>query len=155
MKLLIVCSHYPPFRSPESAHALLLCEEMAARGIEVDLLTSELLSDFPAPDGFRIHPVMKSWGYRHFLELVLFICRRRPDAVLLIYIDWIYGCHPMVTYLPAALRRVRPNLPFVTQFENQSGLTDRKIPSGIKNRVLKSLLALFAGPRGLHETYGA
>src|SRR5260370_26817940 len=48
MRLLILRSHYPPRRSPKSAHTLLLCEELAARGIEVDLLTSGLLPDFPA-----------------------------------------------------------------------------------------------------------
>ncbi len=31
MRLLILRSHYPPRRSPESAHTLLLCEQLAAR----------------------------------------------------------------------------------------------------------------------------
>ena len=78
MRLLILRSHYPPRRSPESAHTLLLCEQLAARGIEVDLLTSELLPDFPAPKGFRLHPWMKSWGWRQFPSLLFSISRLRP-----------------------------------------------------------------------------
>jgi hypothetical protein len=58
MKLLIVCSQYPPRRSPESTHTLLLCEQLAARRVEVDLLTSELLPGFPAAKGFRLHARM-------------------------------------------------------------------------------------------------
>ena len=36
MRLLILCSHYTPRPSPEIAHTLLLCEQLAAREIEVD-----------------------------------------------------------------------------------------------------------------------
>ena len=78
MRLLSLCSHYPPRRSPESAHTLLLCEQLAARGIEVDLLTSELLPDFPAPKGFRLHPRMKSLGWRQLPSLLFSIRRLRP-----------------------------------------------------------------------------
>src|SRR5215831_9419747 len=117
MKILVISSQYPPHRSPESAHTLLLCEQLAARGLEVDLLTSELLPGSPAPKGFRLHPLMKSWGFRHLFSLVLFIRRLRPDAVLLIYIDWIYGYNPMVSFTPAVFKWLRPDMPFVTQFE--------------------------------------
>ena len=155
MRLLILCSHYPPRRSPESAHTLLLCEQLAARGIEVDLLTSELLPDFPAPKGFRLHPRMKSWGWRQFPSLLFTIRRLRPDAVLLIYIDWIYECHPMVTFVPAALRWLHPRTPFVTQFENVSGLSGMISPNGTMNRFAKWFASLLAGRRQLHPTYGS
>ena len=81
MRLLILRSHYPPRRSPESAHILLLCEQLAARGIEVDLLTSELLPDFPAPKGFRLHPWMKSWGWRQFPSLLFSIQPASPQML--------------------------------------------------------------------------
>ena len=155
MRLLIVCSQYPPRWSPESAHTLLLCEQLAARGVEVDLLTSELLPGFPAPKGFRLHPRMKSWGWRQFLSLLFAIRRLRPDAVLLIYIDWIYGCNPMVTFAPAALRWLRPCTPFVTQFENVSGLSGMIPPNGTKSRLLKRVVSWLAGRRGLHPIYGS
>ena len=155
MKLLIVSSQYPPRWSPESAHTLLLCEQLASRGIEVDLLTSELLPGFPAPKGFRLHPRMKSWGWRQFPSLLFAIRRLRPDAVLLIYIDWIYGCHPMVTFVPAALRWLQPHKPFVTQFENVNGLSEIISPNGAMNRFAKWFASLLAGRRGLHPTYGS
>ena len=155
MKLLIVSSHYPPRWSPESAHTLLLCEQLGGRGIEVDLLTSELLPDFPAPKGFRLHPRMKSWGWRQLPNLFFAIRQLRPDAVLLIYIDWIYGCHPMVTFSPAILRWLYPRTPFVTQFENVNGLSEIISPNGTINRFAKWFASLMAGRRGLHPSYGS
>lgn len=155
MKILVVSSQYPPHASPESAHTLLLCEELAARGVEVDLLTSELLPGFPAPKGFGLHPLIKSWGFRHFVKLVLFIRRLRPDGVLLIYIDWIYGWHPMVSLIPAVFRRLRPDMPFVTQFENVSGLTVNQPVYGRKAHLLKSLLGWLVGRRRLDPVYGS
>jgi hypothetical protein len=80
MRLLILRSHYPPRRSPESTHTLLLCEQLAARRIEVDLLTSELLPDFPAPKGFRLRPWMKSWGWRQFPSVLFSVSRLRPGC---------------------------------------------------------------------------
>jgi glycosyltransferase involved in cell wall biosynthesis len=155
MKLLIVSSHYPPRWSPESAHTLLLCEQLAARGIEVDLLTSALLPDSPAPKGFRLHPRMKSWGWCQFPSLLFSIRRLRPDAVLLIYIDWIYGCHPMITFAPALLRWLHPRMPFVTQFENVNGLSEIISPNGAMNRFAKWFASLLAGRLGLHPSYGS
>jgi len=155
MRLLIICSQYPPRRSPESAHVLLLCEELAARGVEVDLLTSKLLPGFPAPANFRLHPIMKSWGWSQFPILLRTIWRLRPDAVLLIYIDWIYACHPMISFAPAALRWLKPKMSFVTQFENVSGLSGMSPPNGRKNRLVKWLSNFLAGRRGIHPTYGS
>jgi glycosyltransferase involved in cell wall biosynthesis len=155
LKLLIVSSQYPPRPSPESAHTLLLCEQLAARGVEVDLLTSELLPGFPAPKGFQLHPRMKSWNWSQFPNLLFSIRRLRPDAVLLIYIDWIYGCHPMITFAPAILRWLHPRTRFVTQFENVSGASGIISPDGTKSRFAKWFASLLAGRRGLHPTYGS
>jgi hypothetical protein len=80
MKLLFVSSQYPPRPSPESAHTLLLCEQLAARGVEVDLLTSELLPGFPAPKGFQLHPRMKSWDWSQFPNLLFSIRGLRPGC---------------------------------------------------------------------------
>jgi polysaccharide biosynthesis protein PslF len=155
MRLLIVCSQYPPRHSAESAHTLLLCEQLATRGIEIHLLTSELLLGYPAPRGFRLHPVMKSWGWGQLPTLLRTIRRLNPDAVLLIYIDWIYGCHPMITFAPAALRWLQPRAPFVTQFENVSGLTGMTPPYGKTHRLFTRLISQLVGRRGLHPTYGS
>lgn len=98
---------------------------------------------------------MTGWGWSRFLPLMRLIRRLRPDAVLLIYIDWIYGCHPMITFAPAALRWILPKARFVTQFENQSGLTGMMPPGGIGKRLAGSLARLLAGRRGLHPVYGS
>jgi len=73
MRLLILCSHYPLRCSRESAHTFLLCEQLVARGMEVDLLTSELLPNFPAAKGFRLRLWMKSWDWTQFPNLLFSI----------------------------------------------------------------------------------
>src|SRR3712207_7440015 len=44
-----------------------------------------------------------------------------PDAILLLYIGWIYKHHPMITYAPTIARLLLPRVRFVTQFENALG----------------------------------
>ena len=155
MKILIVSSQYPPRPSPEGAHMLFLCEKLATGGEKVGLLTSNLLPGFPLPQGFRLYPLMKSWGWRQFPALLLNIRRLQPDVVLLNYLDWIYGCHPMITFLPAALRWVVPGMICVTQFGNVSGLTGALTPNGRKTRIVKRLVSWLVGRHGLHPVYGS
>lgn len=123
MRILVLCSTFPPARAPESAHALLLCEHLAERGLQVHLVTSAA----PPPTGghaFAVHPVMPSWGWRALPTLVRHIRAIRPDVILLIYVGWIYQFHPMVTYLPALCRLLVPRARFVTQFENVQLIPD-------------------------------
>jgi len=61
----------------------------------------------------------------------------------------------MITFAPAILRWLQPYKPFVTQFENVSGLSGMISPNGTMNRFAKWFVSLLAGRRGLHPTYGS
>ncbi len=116
MRVLVICSAFPPVVAPESAHARQLCRRLAADGVNVHLLTSVAAGD-GAGEPFVVHRVMPGWRWRHLPRLARVWRRVRPDAVLLMYVSWLYGAHPMVTWLPV-IRRGLPRARFVTQFEN-------------------------------------
>jgi FkbM family methyltransferase len=72
-------------------------------------------------------------------------------VVLLLYIGWVYGHQPMITFLPSICRRVLPGVPCVTQFEN----VDRHGPArSLLGRALRKAAALVAGPAGVHPVLG-
>ena len=110
-------------RAPESGHALFLAKTRQA-GMEIDLLTTKG-NDFvgPLPDGVRIHPIMDNWGWKQLIKLLYFVSSNRFDTILLIYIDWIYLFHPMITFFPSFARRLCRTRNIVTQLENESGLS--------------------------------
>ena len=142
MNFAVLCSHFPPKESPESAHAMFLCEKLAEKGYRVSLVTSRLLAGAPLPRGYTLYPVMNNWGWGELPILLKTIQYTRPDAILLVYIDWIYGCKPMVTFLPSIVKFFPKSIKFVTQFENISGLTDLKAPNGLLDRVFFKLARL-------------
>ena len=116
MRVLVISAAFPPVVAPESAHALLLCRRLVAAGVDVHLLTSADAGD-GAGEPFRVYPVMPAWRWRDLPRLFSVWRGVRPDAVLLMYVAWLYGGHPMVTWLPI-LRCGLPRVRFVTQFEN-------------------------------------
>lgn len=121
MRILVICSHYPPEASPESSHALLLCENLSRLGGEVHLVTSPLLQGAPVPRGFYVHPEITCWTWRGARQIVRATRRIDPDVVLLLYVGWIYENHPMITFAPTFLRWAGLRISFVTQFENTLG----------------------------------
>ena len=157
-RLLVISGAFPPIKAPESAHTLFLCEQLARRGLDVHLLTSQRAgAGAPGLDGLRVYPLMTDWRWRRLPTLARMLRTLRPDAVLLIYIDWIYGCHPMITFSPSLARRLLPDVPFITQFENEDGLSGGAPPSGLRAWLARTFAtwALAGRPRGLHASYGA
>lgn len=155
LRLLVVSGGFPPVEAPESAHTLHICEQLAAKGVDVHLLTNESAMIPQGLQEFHVYPGMKAWGWKQLLTIMFTVRRVRPAAVLLIYIDWIYKCHPMMTFVPAALRWLQPGLRIVTQFENESGLSSIIPPKEIKTGLIKTIFGLLTGWRGLHPLYGS
>jgi glycosyltransferase involved in cell wall biosynthesis len=155
LRLLIICSAFPPLRAPESGHALFLCEHLARAGAEVHLLTSKGNTfNGPLPSGIRIHAVMDDWSWKQLIKLLYFIRSNRFDAILLIYIDWIYQCHPMITFLPTFARRLCRTGNVVTQLENENGLSGMRSNERGRDRLLRALLAWLAGRKDVDPSYG-
>jgi glycosyltransferase involved in cell wall biosynthesis len=116
MKMLIISAAFPPMRAGEADHTLHLCQHLAARGLNIHVLTTKkdiITRHFP----FKVHPIMQNWTWSDLPRLVNFVKYCSPDAVLLIYSGWIYNDHPMITFVPTLSKILLPGVPFVTQFE--------------------------------------
>ena len=155
LRLLIICSAFPPIKAPESGHALFLCEHLARAGVEVHLLTTAG-NTFrgPLPSGVRVHAVMDNWSWKQLVKLLYFIRSNRFDTILLIYIDWIYQCHPMITFLPTFARRLCRTRSVVTQLENENGLSGMRSNERVRDRLMRGLIARFVGRKDVHPSYG-
>lgn len=116
MKILVVSSKFPPLLAPESAHTLFLCEKLAKHATVHLITSSAAATTRPLP--FTVHAIMPDWSWRSLPRLIGSIRSISPDAILLIYLSWIYDYHPMITFLPTVCRAVARKARFVTQFEN-------------------------------------
>lgn len=155
IRLLIISSAFPPTRAPESGHALFLCEHLARAGVEVHLLTTKGNAFAgPAPSGVTVHPVMDNWSWKQLIKLLHFIRSNRFDTILLIYIDWIYQCHPMITFLPTLAKRLCGVRTVVTQFENENGLSRIEPNNRMRDRIVRRLVTLLVTAKDVHPSYG-
>src|ERR1700681_59437 len=108
MRLLLISGMYPPARAAEADHARMLAEHLAARGVEVRVVTTRggatpLTTRAGAKseeNGCSVWRVMRRWSWRALPRLTWLLWRYRPDVVLLHYIGWIYGNHTMITFVP-------------------------------------------------------
>lgn len=151
MKLLVISAAYPPHRSGEATNAYYLCHNLAERGIDVHVLTSQGCVDHTHPR-ISLSPVMKRWSWAEMPRMARAIKRCAPDAVLLIYIGWVYHYEFMVTYGPTLCRRVLPGVPFVTRFENAMG-ADYRFTS-LPSRLFRKWMALSQGNESIDYCYG-
>jgi glycosyltransferase involved in cell wall biosynthesis len=141
--------------APESGHALFLCEHLARAGVEVHLLTHKDNNfNGPLPSGVKVYSLMDNWSWTQLVKLLHFIRSNRFDTILLIYIDWIYQCHPMITFLPTYVRRLCGTGNVVTQFENESGLSGMQPYERRRDRLMRALIAWLAGRKDVHPSYG-
>jgi len=155
LRLLIISSAFPPVRAPESGHAMFLCEHLARAGAEVHLLTTKgNRFDGSLPLGVRIHAVMDNWSWRQLPKLLNLVRSNRFDAILLIYIDWIYQCLPMITFLPTLARRLCGTRMVVTQLENENGLSGMQTSERAGARLMRRVMTGFAGWKDVHPSYG-
>jgi polysaccharide biosynthesis protein PslF len=142
-------------RAPETGHALFLCEHLARAGVEIHILTTKGNGfNGPPPSGVIVHSLMDHWGWKQLIKLLHFIRSNRFDTILLIYIDWIYQWHPMITFLPTFARRLCRAKSVVTQLENESGLSGMRSNERVPSRLMRALIAWLVGWKDVHPSYG-
>ncbi len=150
MRVLVVSGAFPPMPSAEANHTLHLSHQLVRRGIDVHVLTTRGAMTDGLP--FPVHPIMRNWSWREAPKFVSFLRRCKPDAVLMIYIGFIYNDHPMTTFLPTVARIARLDVPFVVQFENMMGASPDRC--GILTRVVRKVVALAVGPADVDYEFG-
>ena len=151
MRVLVISAAFPPMQAGEADHTLHLCQHLAARGLDVHLLTTRI--DLGARDlPFKIYPEIEDWSWRDLPRLARRLKRCSPDVVLLFYIGWIYNDHPMVTFAPTVSKSLLPGAPFITQFANAIGAVPEQ--TSLASRGIRKAVTTWAGKRGLDYRFG-
>jgi hypothetical protein len=83
-----------------------LCSHLAAKGCEIDVLTSKGYGHQKLPDRVQVHDWMQRWSWQELPRLIKFFRQVRPDAVFLYYIGFVYDDHRMITFAPTVSRFV-------------------------------------------------
>lgn len=144
MKVLVISAAFPPQRSGEATNAFHMCEQLAARGLDVHVLTTKREGGIDAP-GITVHPLMPGWSWAAVPTLVRFLRACAPDAVYLMYLGWTYDFQFMSTFLPTIVKRAVGAVPVVTRFENIGG-AGPQANSRLSRLVRKGVAALSSGP---------
>lgn len=139
MKVLVISAAFPPQQSGEATNAFHLCEQLAARGLDVHVLTSRREGTASTP-GITVHPVMRDWSWASVPTLVRFLRACAPDAVYLMYLGWTYDFQFMSTFLPSIVKRMLPDVPVVTRFENIGGAGPEQ--NSIVSRLIRKTVAV-------------
>jgi polysaccharide biosynthesis protein PslF len=150
MKLLVISGAFPPMPIAESGHTLHLCERLTLRDVDVHLLTTRGAVTEGLP--FNVHPIMRDWSWRDLPRFVRFMKQCSPDAVLMIYIPFIYNDYPMTTFGPTICKFALPGIPFVTQFENATSV--RTSPWSLLTRAIRRIAKGWVGAEGVDYEYG-
>ena len=142
---------FPPKKAPEADHALHLCRHLADHGVEMHVIAQKGCV-IPSHPRITVYPVMRKWSWSELSNLVRYAKRCSPDAIMLVYIGWIYAHQPMITFAPAILKRFLPNVSFVTLLEDAEG----SCPSltSLPARAIRKTLAQWLGPMGVDYEFG-
>ncbi|MCF2939763.1 hypothetical protein L1N85_15185 [Paenibacillus alkaliterrae] len=83
MKILLISGSFPQMKCGVGDYTFLLAKELSDRNnIELAVLTSSNvdMNDY-RDDRFRVHPIIKRWDIRNFIEIIKFIRYYNPDIV--------------------------------------------------------------------------
>jgi len=152
VRLLVISGAYPPMRAGESSNAHHLCRQLAARGIDVQVLTT--VGNTGGNDaGVTVHAVMPGWGWSGAPRFARFLKACRPDAILLMFLGGMYDYHPMMTFAATIAHRVLPGVPFVTRYESPFAGAAPK--STLGGRIGRKAVTTFVKGEGVTYTSGS
>jgi glycosyltransferase involved in cell wall biosynthesis len=151
MNVLIISAAFAPMRSGEADHALHLCQQLAASGLKIQMVTSKGASASVNP-AVVVHPIMSRWSWRELPRLASLTKSSAPDAVLLLYSGWLYKDHPMITFIPTITKKLLGKVPFVTQFNTDQGAD---IDNGtLSARLIRKCIKPLVGAEDLDWEFG-
>ncbi len=148
----MISSVLPPFKAAEADYAYRLCRTLAASGHEVTVISSAR-PDLPAMPEVTLRASLRGWAWPQWPRLARELRRSRPHGIVLLYLGWMYGHHPMITFLPTYARWLAPGAPVVTLFYNRYGAKREQatLPRLLLHKAFKAL----TGDRSLIYEYGS
>jgi len=150
MRVLVISAAFPPLQAPEADHIFHLCQHLTDYGLDVQILTTRGKAA-PNQSRFQVHSLMRHWGWSDLPRFLTFLKRCSPDAVLLMFIDWIYNNHPMITFAPTFSKALFPHVPFVTKLPNPIGVPPQH--SGF-SRLFRKAAVRLAGRKHVDYRFG-
>jgi glycosyltransferase involved in cell wall biosynthesis len=151
VKVLVISAAFPPMPTGDAAHALYLCQHLAQRGVNVQVLTT-VGNNGGSRLPFRVFPIMRNWSWSQLPRLAMFVKRCAPDAVILVYVGWVYQEHPMMTFAPTVCKRLLRGVPFVTQFEWPRGALPHQMSRW--SQAVRKRFVRWAGSENVDYYYG-
>jgi len=155
MRVTVIVGMVPPANAPEGVTGIMLSDHLARLGCQVTLLTSrEFAGKLPAAwhnPAVEFRPAVRDWTWAGLRSLRRELKRSRPDAIVLIYLGYLYRYHPMITYLPTICRGLKPRPRLLTEFSNTRGSE----PRAITTRIGRYLAQRIAGGGGLEWRFGS
>ena len=115
MRVLFITGEFPPMQGGVGDCTNEIARELAARGVNVQVLTSTKVNDEPPITnyGFPVLPIVDKWNWR-ILRVIQNTCREfQPDVAHIQYQTGAFGMHPAINFLPRFLR-----VPVVTTFHD-------------------------------------
>jgi polysaccharide biosynthesis protein PslF len=121
MRVLIISATFPPIKSGGSHYAFHFAQNLATRGADVHVLTSQI-AGVEVPEGVRVHTLMRDWSWRELPKLLRFARQLRPDVVNLHFHGMIYNDNPMITFALTPLKWMLRDARAVTLIEYPVGI---------------------------------
>ena len=110
MKVLFVSGEFPPMQGGVGDYTRELALALAEQGCTVQVVTSAAAGHV---EGLAVYPVVESWGWGSWRQLLEAIRREAPDVVHVQYQAAAYAMHPAINFFPRRLRLLgagRPRL---------------------------------------------
>lgn len=151
MNLLLVSPALPPHPAGEAEYSSLLAGQLVSQGHQVTILTEARTGrDEVSHQGARLLPIMRTWGWSETWRLARTIRDVRPAGVVVVFTDWLFHDHPMITFLPLYLRWMGVDSRVLTVFQLEDGIT----PDDWFNRVAQKIMSWLSRLSGLPCVHG-
>ena len=151
MKVLFISAAFPPMRAGEADHAYHQCRDLARRGLDVHVLTSQS-SRLNRDELVTVAPLMRDWSWTDLPRFARFVKACAPDVILLYYIGWIYNEHPMITFAPTVCKRILPQCRVVTMFAYPQGSNCERF--SVFTRLGRKITAMWATNQNVDYEFG-
>ena len=121
MRVLIISATFPPIKSGGAHYAFHFAQQVATRGADVHVLTSQI-ADVELPEAVRVHPLMVDWSWSDLPKLLHFARKLKPDVINLHFNGLIYNNNPMITFALTPLKWMLKDAQVVTLIEYPTGI---------------------------------
>jgi glycosyltransferase involved in cell wall biosynthesis len=121
MRILFITGEFPPMQGGVGDCTNEIATGLAARGADVQVLTSTQARDFPSPSvvrppSFVVRPIIERWDWSSHRVLARVLREFAPHIAHIQYQTGAFAMHPAINFVPRFLKSSRTK--FVTTFHD-------------------------------------